>query len=36
MADLLDLKPPSYECDDVVRRHAGGFVDEQDAVRSCS
>ena len=36
MADLLDLKPSPNECDDVVRRHARGFIDEQDAVRSCS
>ena len=36
MADLFDLQPSPDERDDVVRRHARGFVDEQDAVRSCS
>ena len=36
MADFLDLKLSPHQRDDVVRRHARGFVDQQDAVRSCS
>ena len=34
MADLFDLELAPNERDDIVRGHAGGFVDQQDAVRS--
>ena len=36
MPDLLHLQAPPHNRDDIMRCHPGGFVDEQDAVRSCS
>ena len=32
MADLFDPKLTPRECDDVMRRHAFGFVYENDAI----
>ena len=36
MSNLFDLELSPNESDNVMRRHAGGFVDEQDSVRSGS
>jgi hypothetical protein len=36
VTDLLDFQPASHESDDVVRRHAFGLIDQQNAVRSYS
>jgi hypothetical protein len=35
MTDFLDAELTTDQCDNVVRRHAFGFVHEQDAIKSC-